>query len=240
MSAKQKFFVVITLVLLAFIIVKAQQQQSGGSGGGNVNVTQVGSASVTLGSKTSANSIPVVIASDNAAQAVSESGTWNVGLNTGSNVIGKVSIDQTTPGTTNLVQIGGSLPAGAATIGTVNIAAAQAVGLNAGTNLIGKVVPLTSCGTTAFSQAWAAVPQANTAVTASTTCVQAIMFTNTNASAQTVTVTDNQGSPVTVIATYSIPGNSQVTFPFNFAPFTSGIKWSAGGAGVTGSITGIQ
>lgn len=40
-------------------------------------------------------------------------------LPAGSNVIGKVSIDQTTPGTTNLVQVGGSLPTGANTIGAV-------------------------------------------------------------------------------------------------------------------------
>lgn len=32
-----------------------------------------------------------------------ESGTWNVGLNAGSNLVGKVGIDQTTPGTTNAV-----------------------------------------------------------------------------------------------------------------------------------------
>lgn len=43
----------------------------------------------------------------------------NAALPVGANVIGKVSIDQTTPGTTNLVQIGGSLPAGSNTIGTV-------------------------------------------------------------------------------------------------------------------------
>ena len=39
----------------------------------------------------------------------------------GANVIGKVGIDQTTPGTTNLVQIGGSLPAGSAVIGSVTV-----------------------------------------------------------------------------------------------------------------------
>jgi hypothetical protein len=231
MSTQQKTFVVIVLVLLTFAGLVAQQQQSGGGGGGNMNLAQVGASNVSLGSKTSANSIPVVIASDNAAQAVSQSGTWGVNINAaqtiglaaGSAVVGKFSIDQTTPGTTNLVQVGGTLPA-----------------LSAGTNLVGKVAPLTSCGTTAFSQAWAAVPQVSTAVTATTTCVQAIMFTNTNASAQTVSVTDGQGSPVTVIATYSIPGNSQVTFPMNLSSMTSGVKWSAGGSGVVGAVTGIQ
>lgn len=40
-------------------------------------------------------------------------------LSAGSNVIGKVSIDQTTPGTTNGVQINAALPAGSNTIGAV-------------------------------------------------------------------------------------------------------------------------
>lgn len=61
--------------------------------------------------------------------AATQSGTWNVGsittlpaLVAGSAVIGKVSIDQTTPGTTNLVSIG--------TNGTVAINAAIPTGAN--------------------------------------------------------------------------------------------------------------
>jgi hypothetical protein len=58
-----------------------------------------------------------------AIQPVSQSGTWNVGLNAGSNIIGSVSIDQTTPGTTNHVFIGSdgvvTLAAGSAVIGHV-------------------------------------------------------------------------------------------------------------------------
>jgi hypothetical protein len=232
MTRSQKWFVLIVTVL--FVVgLGAQQQQSGGGGGGNMNLATVGGSNVTLGSKTSANSIPVVIASDNAAQAVA--------VNAGSNIIGKVGIDQTTPGTTNGVSVtNASIPVTQSGTWGVNINASQAVGLNAGTNVIGKVVPATSCGATAFSQAWAAVPTVATSVTATTTCVQAIIFTNTNASAQTVNVTDGQGSPVTVIATYSIPGNSQVTFPFFGAAMTTGVKWSAGGAGVTGAVIGWQ
>lgn len=37
--------------------------------------------------------------------AATQSGTWNVGLNAGSNLVGKVGIDQTTPGTTNGVSL---------------------------------------------------------------------------------------------------------------------------------------
>lgn len=51
----------------------------------------------------------------------------------GAAIIGKVGIDQTTPGTTNLVQVGGSLPTGANTIGAVNIAAAQTIAVTQAT-----------------------------------------------------------------------------------------------------------
>ena len=158
-------------------------------------------------------------------------------LPAGTNVIGKVGIDQTTPGTTNGVQVVAALPTGSNTIGAISN---TTFGLNTGTNTIGKVGQVSTCGTTAFTQAWIAVPTSATSITATTTCVQAIIFTNTNASAQTVTVTDGQGSPVTVVSSFSIPGNSQVTFPFYGAPMTTGIKWSAGGTGVTGSAVGWQ
>ena len=58
---------------------------------------------------------PVSIA---ATVSVSWSGQ-TVGLVAGSAIIGKVGIDQTTPGTTNGVQINAALPAGANTIGAV-------------------------------------------------------------------------------------------------------------------------
>ena len=41
----------------------------------------------------------------------------------GTNIIGKVGIDQTTPGTTNGVQVNAALPAGTNSIGSVNLAA---------------------------------------------------------------------------------------------------------------------
>jgi hypothetical protein len=154
----------------------------------------------------------------------------NATFQAGSALVGKVGIDQTTPGTTNKVSIG--------TDGTVAINSA----LPAGTNLLGivKTVPSNSCGTTVFNQAWAAVPTSNTAITATTTCKAVLVFTNTNASAQTVSVTDGQGSPITSIGpAFSIPGLSTVRFELEGA-MTTGIKWVAGGTGVTGSATGYQ
>jgi alpha-D-ribose 1-methylphosphonate 5-phosphate C-P lyase len=66
------------------------------------------------------------------------------------------------------------------------------------------------------------------------------MITNTNATAQTVTVTDGQATPVTVLSAFSIPGNSEVTLPFHGSQMTSGIKWIAGGAGLTGTVVAYQ
>lgn len=99
-----------------------------------------------------------------ATTAVTQSGTWNIGtmtaltaitnaLPSGTNLMGKVGIDQTTPGTTNKVSIGtdgtvalnAAIPAGTngigkltsnagVTIGAVEIAASQTIAVtNAGT-----------------------------------------------------------------------------------------------------------
>jgi hypothetical protein len=44
------------------------------------NLTQVGGSAISLGQKTMANSLPVVISSDQSAIPVSQNGTWTVGL----------------------------------------------------------------------------------------------------------------------------------------------------------------
>src|SRR5437016_577795 len=136
--------------------------------------------------------------------AVSQSGTWTVQPgNTANTTAWKVD------GSAVTQPVSGTFWQATQPIsGTVTVNA-----LPTGTNTIGKSAPLTSCGTTALTTAWAAVPTSNTAVTGTTTCVFALTFTNTNASAQTVTVTDGQGSPITVISAFSIPGSSSVTFP---------------------------
>ena len=109
-----------------------------------------------------------------------------------------------------------------------------------GPGTVVTTAPKTACGSTAFTPAWQAVPTTSTALTATTSCVVAIMVTNTNATAQTVTITDGQGSPVTVLNAFSIPGNSQVTLPLYGAQMTTGIKWSAGGTGLTGTVVAYQ
>ena len=152
-------------------------------------------------------------------------------------------------GAWNLNNITGtvSLPTGAATaakqpaLGTAGTPSVDVITIQGASGMSAlQTAPKTACGVTAFTPAWQAVPTANTALTATTSCVLAVMITNTNASAQTVTITDGQGTPVTVLSAFSIPGNSEVTLPFYGSQMTSGIKWSAGGTGLTGAVVAYQ
>jgi len=97
-------------------------------------------------------------AGSNTIGAVTQSGVWTSGLSAGTNIIGKIGIDQTSPGTSNGVQINAALPAGTNTIGAVNINGTipisgsitlgapipsgtnsiGTIGLNAGSNVVGK------------------------------------------------------------------------------------------------------
>jgi hypothetical protein len=75
----------------------------------------------------------------------------NAPLPAGTNIIGKVGIDQTTPGTTNGVQVNAALPAGSNTIGNVGVVAGAAI--------IGKVgIDQTTPGTTNGVQVNAPLP----------------------------------------------------------------------------------
>ena len=103
-----------------------------------------------------------------------------------------------------------------------------------------RTVPLNSCGTTVASSALAAVPTSSTAVFSTTTCVQTIVLNNTTSGTLTVTVTDNEGTPVNDVLTFSIPPYSQLLQSLGGVAFTSGVKWLASGSGVTGAIIGNQ
>jgi hypothetical protein len=155
----------------------------------------------------------------------SQSGTWNI-----NNISGTVS-----------------LPSGAATAakqpapGTAGVPSADVITIQGAAGMTAiATVPKTACGLAAFAPAWQAVPTSSTALTATTSCVVAILITNTNASAQTVTLTDGQATAVTVLNAFSIPGNSQITLPLHGAQLTSGIKWTAGGSGLTGTVVAYQ
>ena len=152
-------------------------------------------------------------------------------------------------GTWNINNISGtvSLPTGAATaakqpaLGTAGSSSADVITVQGASSMTPLVTaPKTACGATAFTPAWQAVPTSPTALTATTSCVIAVLITNTNSSAQSVTVTDGQGTAVTVLSAFSIPANSEVTLPFYGSQMMSGIKWSAGGSGLTGTVVAYQ
>jgi hypothetical protein len=105
---------------------------------GPVNVTQFGSNNVVTGTGASGSGIPRVTVSNDSNVLATQSGTWNIGtvttvstvtavtaisnaLPAGTNLLGKVGIDQTTPGTTNGVQVNAALPAGTNLLGKVGI-----------------------------------------------------------------------------------------------------------------------
>jgi hypothetical protein len=201
------------LLLLGIALVgSAQLQQSGGPG-----------STVTVGAAlpSGTNVIGHVINDASAA------------------VIGHVVTDSgsTTAVTGNVAVTGTFWQATQPVSGTVTVNA-----LPVGSNVIGTVnsIPKTACGNTVASQALAAVPTSSTAVFTSTTCLQAILLNNTTGSPVTVTVTDNAGTPINDILTFSIPANSQLIQPLYGIAFSSGVKWSASGAGVTGGALGYQ
>jgi len=123
--------------------------------------------------------------------------------------------------------------------GTVTVNA-----LPAGSNVIGTVntIPKTACGNTlAAGSALAAVPTSSTLLTsAATACVVAAIFHNPTSGALTVTLTDNTGTPVNALLTFSIPAFSSLVEPLYGSSFNLGVKWAASGSGVTGSVVAYQ
>lgn len=143
----------------------------------------------------------------------------------------------------NLATLAGTVSAAKVNItGTLTAVTAITNALPAGTNVLGTVntIPKTACGNTVASSALAAVPTSSTAVFSATTCLQVVVVNNTNSSAATVTVTDNAGTPINDVLTFSIPANSQLIQPLWGVQFTSGVKWTASGTGLTGAVLGYQ
>lgn len=94
----------------------------------------------------------------------------NAALPAGAAIIGKVGIDQTTPGTTNGVQVNAALPAGANIVGKFGIdqtipGTTNAVQLTAGSSIIGNVrIDQTTPGTTNGVQVNAALPAGSNSI----------------------------------------------------------------------------
>jgi hypothetical protein len=213
--------VVLVIAALLFSIPSSSQLQQSGGGGSNLQSLAGTTISVNNGT-TDAGTQRVTLSSD---------GTGQVKLATGANTIGAIS------------NTAFALNAGAATIGAISNTAFGITGaIPAGTNVIGIVntIPKTACGNTVASQALVAVPTVSTAVFASTTCLQVVVINNTNSSAATITVSDNAGTPINDVLTFSIPANSQLIQPLWGVAFSSGVKWTASTTGLTGALLGYQ
>jgi hypothetical protein len=126
----------------------------------------------------------------------------------GANIIGKVGIDQTTPGTTNGVQVNAALPAGTNLMGKVGIdqttpGTTNGVQVNAalpaGTNLIGKTgIDQTTDGTTNGVRQTNAYPAGATPITASAT----------GTTAATTAILAGTAGKTTYICSYSVRANA--------------------------------
>lgn len=94
---------------------------------------------------------------------------------------------------------------------------------------------------TYFNAYMQALPNSATTLTSVTGAYQ-IYCNNTTAGAVTITITDNQGSPVSFVSTFSLAANSNVTFPpSNGYMQMQGVKWSAGAAAsINCMVTGFQ
>jgi hypothetical protein len=102
-------------------------------------------------------------------------------------------------------------------------------------------VDKTACGTTVYDSGIATLPTTSTAVTSTATCVNAVLFVNTTASTQTITLSDNQASPVAYLSSFQIPGNSTLVYDLHNARLANGIKWQAtNAASVNAQIVGVQ
>ena len=168
-------------------------------------------------------------------------------LPAGTNIIGKVGIDQTTPGTTNLVSIGtngtvainAALPAGANSIGTVVNGAGVA---NMG---YVRTLPSSCTQSTTFSSSTVGVATgAGTSVSSTTTCVTLVYVNNITNSPVTFRLADKTGTPIIWIggnADYTIPANSNVAYPLGGVLFTGGITAIAGTASALNlQVSGVQ
>lgn len=119
------------------------------SGTQNENLTQVGGSAISLGQKTMANSLPIVIASDQSAVPISGTvtanagtGTFTVGQATGSNLHAVLdtgsttAVTQATAANLNATVVGsGNFTVVQATAANLNATVVGTVTANAGTNL---------------------------------------------------------------------------------------------------------
>lgn len=192
------------------------------------------------------------VAMINAVPQQQVSGGGSVTLTAGSALIGKVGIDQTTPGTTNKVSIGtdgtvainAALPAGGNAIGSITN---TAFGVSGGVANIGIVrdAPSSCTQSTNFTQSTVGVATgAGTSITSTSTCVTKVYVNNITNSAVTFRLQDKTGTPIIWVggnADYTIPANSNASFPLDGVVFTGGITAIAGTSSALNlQVSGLQ
>lgn len=165
--------------------------------------TLVGGAALTLGHGVAAGALLVELPTD---------GTGKVGLIAGTQLVGKVGIDQTTPGTTNAVSVGSSisslpaLVAGTALVGKVGIDQTTP-----GTTNAVVVTPPTSGGLS-ISKVIGAGSTNATSIKASAGQVFGWYISNKNAAQMFVKFYNKASAPTvgtdTPVMTLAIPGNA--------------------------------
>lgn len=207
-------------LLIAGGIGRTQLQQSGGPGSA-VTATQAGTWTVQPGN--TANTTAWKVDGSAVTQPVSgnvgQSGTWTVQPgNTANTTAWKVD------GSAVTQPVSGTITAVTSITNPVN------------------VIPKTACGNTlATGSILAAIPTSSTLVTtAATACVTRVLFSNTNAGAGTITLTDNTATPINAVLTFSLPGLSNMILPLDGIGFNLGVKWSASGTGFTGAVVAYQ
>ena len=186
------------------------------------------------------------------------SGGGAVVLSPGTNLVGKVGFDQTTPGTTNavsLAQLGsttiatgnGVVGAGVARVAIASDNTAFTVLNGAGVANIGIVrsAPSPCTQSTNFTNSTVGVATgAGTSVTSTTTCVTKIYVNNITNAAVTFRLQDKTGTPIIWVggnSDFTIPANSNASFPLEGVLFTGGITAIAGTAGAINlQVSGLQ
>jgi hypothetical protein len=166
------------------------------------DLTRVAGAAIKTGAGTASGSIRVELPTD---------GTGKVGLIAGSALVGKVGIDQTTPGTTNLVSIG-----------TDGVAGAKPTAATTGGGSMAQIISTASTNATSLK--------------GSAGTLYALTATNTNAAAAYLKLYDKATAPTcnsdTVLFTVPLAQNvpANVDLGAVGAAFTLGI-----GACITGA-----
>lgn len=169
------------------------------------------------------------------------SGTVTANAGTGPATAWKVDLGSTTANAT-AIKVDPS-----AVTSPVSLASLPA--LAAGTAKVGITYPLTGCGTTAAESGspvgFAALSASTATVFSSTTCLLTFIISNTGAASLTYYVTDNAGTPVSVIGSSGnpitlLPGErDEYTFS-NGSKFNAGVKLTASAATGAFYMYGVQ